>query len=774
MHLETAEIDRYGPLKGCRPDCEDGITVIAGPNESGKTLYLEGLLRLLEPNVKNHISPKPRVEGTPTGRLVLHDGSDHHSLGDGTVLSDISQIEPIHLHNLFVVRDSDLGLPEGQDYYTSLVEHLGDIHTSEINQIRSELVERGRLTNKRLNLANRENDTKDVRKNARSLASEIESYLDTMSEKGIRETNRERLQTKRKLATVEKELETQRVAEKIADYEYAAGQLRVYRETTDRIQQLKTFDRDTLGELQELDGDISRDEEEIEDLDEEIESKKEEAREYQDELSELREKRMELQQRESDVNSVEETLETYRDKTAADVGSDSKLAQRRAVTIAGIASAGIAATGGAIAGSMIAIMFGVLLLFVGAGGWYSHHQLAQRIKESEVRERELLQDARDAGFDVDEPEDIAPTIRGFRDELESVQKRIQRLKAELDTKEDRISELEDEYGETETQLEKHQDELESTLDDAGVDSIDEYESNIKERENEEDERSGAKRDLTREVGEPEADAPEEKIEYWEAELNKWKSSISDTDIEADQYDEEELKRLEERSTGLERRLDKLEKDLEEHRDTLGEFERRGDKLNAGPFVETEPTLQAYTAEGLRELAEELRSLVETIETDAEISRKAIGIFENIRDEEEQKMATLFDPDGPASKTLSYLTDGRYTAVDYDPDSKTLEVRTADGQTLNPYQLSRGTQDQLYFAARLSLAKQLLGGETGFLLLDDPFIAADQNRLRYGFETLTDLAEEGWQIVYLTAKQEVRNTMTSEFDVNIHEMNSLDY
>lgn len=774
MYLETAEIDRYGPLKGCHPDCDDGITVIAGPNESGKTLYLEGLLRLLEPDVKNHISPKPRVEGTPTGRLVLHDGSDHHSLGNGTVLSDISQIEPIHLHNLFVVRDSDLGLPEGQDYYTSLVEHLGDIHTSEINQIRSELVERGRLTNKRLNLANRENDTKEVKNNAESLAEEIESYLESMSEKGIRETNRERLQTKRELATVEKELETQRVAKEIADYEYAAEQLEVYRNATNRGRELQTFDRDTLEELRELDGDISRDEEEIADLDEEIESKRKEAQNDQEELSELRERHTELQQRESDVDGVEETLEIYRDKTAADVGSDSTLAQRRAVTIAGIGGAGIAAAGGAIAGSMIAIMFGVLLLLVGTGGWYSHRQLTQQVEESEVREQELLQDARDAGFDVDETEDVAPAIRGFRDELESVQEQIQRLEAELTTKEDRISELEDEYNETETHLEDQQDKLKSTLDDAGVDSIDEYESNVEEREDQENERSGAERDLTREVGEPEADAPEERIEYWEAELNEWKSSISDADIEADQYDEEELNRLEKRSIELEGRLDKLETELEEYGDKLEEFERRVNNLNAGPFVESEPTLQAYTAKGLRELAEKLRGLVETIERDAEISRKAIDIFENIRDEEEQKMATLFDPDGPASKTLSYLTDGRYTAVDYDPSSKTLEVKTTDGQTLYPHQLSRGTQDQLYFAARLSLAKQLLGGETGFLLLDDPFIAADQNRLQYGFETLTDLAEEGWQIVYLTAKQEVRNTMASQFNVNVHEMNSLDY
>jgi len=112
MRLTTAEIDRYGPLKGCRPACDDDVTIVAGPNESGKTLYLEGVLQLLEPAVAAHMNPGPRVNQSPTGRVIVEDGSDRHSVGDGTVLSDISRIDPNHLYNLFVIRDSDLALPD--------------------------------------------------------------------------------------------------------------------------------------------------------------------------------------------------------------------------------------------------------------------------------------------------------------------------------------------------------------------------------------------------------------------------------------------------------------------------------------------------------------------------------------------------------------------------------------------------------------------------------------------------------------------------------------
>jgi uncharacterized protein YhaN len=66
---------------------------------------------------------------------------------------------------------------------------------------------------------------------------------------------------------------------------------------------------------------------------------------------------------------------------------------------------------------------------------------------------------------------------------------------------------------------------------------------------------------------------------------------------------------------------------------------------------------------------------------------------------------------------------------------------------------------------VSLATQLLGTTPGFLLLDDPFLAADPDRLRQGFETLTDLAAEGWQILYFTAKREVSHTMVDEFELD---------
>lgn len=44
-------------------------------------------------------------------------------------------------------------------------------------------------------------------------------------------------------------------------------------------------------------------------------------------------------------------------------------------------------------------------------------------------------------------------------------------------------------------------------------------------------------------------------------------------------------------------------------------------------------------------------------------------------------------------------------------------------------------------------------------------SADPERLRQGFDTLQELADAGWQIVYLTAKQEVGETMVDAYELD---------
>jgi uncharacterized protein YhaN len=776
MRFETAEIDRYGPLKGCRPPCDDGITVVAGPNESGKTLYLEALLQLLEPDVAAQMDPGPRVEQSPVGRVVVDDGNDRHALGDGTRLSDVSRIEPGHLYNLFVVRDSDLALPDGSNYYASLVEHLGDIHTTEIEAIRERLVDEGRLTASRLDLANRQYDTKDVRNDAASLAEAIESYLETVEGRGIGDAVRERLRLRSELSTVEADLETQRTAGAVAAFEDASEQFETYADATEAIRALSAFDAESLERLRERDREISQVSDRIERLERRLEAKRDEVETYRERRAAARDRRGELEQREGDVDDVEAALDAYRDRASAreDGGFDARLRQRRYVAVAGLVGAGLAAGGGAIAGSVAAILLAVGLFTVALAAGLSHYRRSNRIVDSETLERELLQRARDAGFEVEAAAEVAPRVREYRDELERAGSRVAELEAKFDQAEQRVEALVDDLETATARTEELRDELTAALEADGADSLEAYESRVDEKAAHERRRSEAELVLARELGAPDAADPEAKLARWRSELAEWEADVGEAAVDADRYDEAALERLEARRAELDDRIEALEAELADYRERLAEFERRATELSPPPFVETAPSLAARTDEGLRELAGDLREVVESIERNAEVSEKAITLLDGIKADEQQKVATLFDPDGPASRLLSHLTDGRYAAVDYDPVDETLTVTTADGRRLATRRLSRGTRDQLYFAARLSLADQLLGGDPGFLLLDDPFLAADRTRLRNGFESLEGLADDGWQIVYLTAKPEVHEGMAASFDCTVHELEPLEH
>jgi hypothetical protein len=98
-------------------------------------------------------------------------------------------------------------------------------------------------------------------------------------------------------------------------------------------------------------------------------------------------------------------------------------------------------------------------------------------------------------------------------------------------------------------------------------------------------------------------------------------------------------------------------------------------------------------------------------------------------------------------------------------TKRYEKVTLDGDQLlvsDPYQtfplsdLSTGAQEQVLLALRLGCATRILGKESLFLLLDDAFQYADWDRRGWLLEKMVDLAKAGWQILYLTMDDHLRD------------------
>ena len=779
MRLETAAIDRYGVLAGCDPDCSNDLTVIAGPNESGKTLYLEGVLQLLDVEVREYLDPSPRVSEQPVGRVVIEHGSNRHVLGE-TTLSEISPIEPIHLTNLFVIRDSDLVLPEGPDYYTSLVEHLGDIHTTEIELLREELVEIGRLTATTLNVANRDYSTKTVRQDARKLVQEIETYLDRIDADAIRQQVRDRIRLTGELGRIEVELTRQHEAKELAQFEDASTEFDRYKRATERLEALEAFDQESLEELRRLAQRLDTTRNRIERIEKDLDLKESEIAAIRSRRAEVEDEVSRLKQREARIEQLETEVRSFRDRSKELHDSnrmESTARFRQRVVVAGFTGGGIAIAGGAIAGGtvgLVAMGLGLLCLAFAGGAWVSYRLLRRQVNSLELQQTELLNAGRDAGFEVDSVEEIPPMIRQYRDSLESAKERARTLDGRIDEAEKQVDSLRDERHGLSTDIDEITASLKRSLADANADSIDDYANQVEKANQYRDSQTQAAAVLARLLGPTDVEQPPDKAAIWKRRLSKRRSQLEATDVNPELFEQRELNRLAAERDRLSEKKAELEAELTTFRAQIKDFERRAAELTPPPHVDVDPTLEARSVDGLTDLKEQLELVIERIDENADISRKAIDILDSINEAEEQKVTRLFDSNGPASRILEDITSGRYHSVVYDAEKQRIEVERSDGVRLAVKKLSRGTRDQLYFAARLSLAERLLGGDPGFFIFDDPFLAADQTRLRKGFETLTELAERGWQILYLTAKTEVSETMASEFDCHVHRLDIIEY
>ena len=65
---------------------------------------------------------------------------------------------------------------------------------------------------------------------------------------------------------------------------------------------------------------------------------------------------------------------------------------------------------------------------------------------------------------------------------------------------------------------------------------------------------------------------------------------------------------------------------------------------------------------------------------------------------------------------------------------------------------------------IALGEKLLKGSKAFFIMDDPFIKSDKKRLQKQLGILQRISSLGWQILYFTAKDEVKDLL-NKFETN---------
>ena len=96
-----------------------------------------------------------------------------------------------------------------------------------------------------------------------------------------------------------------------------------------------------------------------------------------------------------------------------------------------------------------------------------------------------------------------------------------------------------------------------------------------------------------------------------------------------------------------------------------------------------------------------------------------------------------------------VTAGRYRRVQVDDQDLSLRVFAPErGDWVDVSELSQGTLDTVYLAARIGLVRLVTGDRRPPLVLDDPFVTLDDDRAKRALELLRDVSRD-FQVIYLT-------------------------
>lgn len=262
------------------------------------------------------------------------------------------------------------------------------------------------------------------------------------------------------------------------------------------------------------------------------------------------------------------------------------------------------------------------------------------------------------------------------------------------------------------------------------------------------------------------------LEKAQGELKKLRQSI-DFNVPVT-YNEAELGKAKEQRKSKKESLEKAEERLQKHQKTIQDFSTRAQRLQFTDEISNfELKYEINNLESLEELARWLDEYIEHIQKDAEVSKEALEIFEELESKEEAKSEELFKEDNPASIIFKNITSGMFDEVSYDSSAQEILVRRSHGKRLQKTsELSRSEWAQLYMAIRVALGEKLLKGERGFFIVEEPFIHADSERLLKELDMLKNYSERGWQTIYFTAKNEIREELPKHAGVEIIELERL--
>jgi len=754
---------RYGPLPNTGRISLHNFDLFWGKNEDGKTLTIDALVRLLLGRNVRDFERIDRVEENPEGYVIIEDDKGKEiKLPERGDLTKIADLTPSECRNIFVIRNSDLSIARESEFYTNVTDRLTGLRTEEISKIKEILREMGKITPTGMFRDIRDEKLKTRVENAKNLIEKIESLSRGVKEKRFDELEEESVKLGEKIERIEQKLKSLEDARKREKYEEGKKAMDNLKEALEKFKDLDIYNEKDEQLWGDSEKDIKRYGEEKEKLLAELKEKERELKEISEKLSEVEREFQVFDKRKRKIDDeVKPELKNYEMGVGEVKSKETKNKFYAVVAITSAILLSISILGLAI--NTLPIFYGLVAFFLISTAIFGGLRFTftqKRAHLNAVFERIKLTCSR-FELDAGNAKEIYSKIQKFEEEYDKKTSKSQEIKRRKENLEGEIKKLREERIPKE---EKKIKDAEKKINEVKVksreESLEEYTKKFE-----------LKQELKRKIGEQKSVLKshfgeknkelERNISYWDEEIRKleeYKDKAKDV-----KYSETHASEQESEKQKLEQELETLKESIKSIQKEMEKVERKANEI----LRLEEEYLYCKTSMDLEAVKDKLQEFVNESENNKDNVLNVIKIFEEIETEEKEKVSELFGKESSISRYFNEITDGLYEEAIFNQEIGKIEVKRKDGVILEAEKLSGGAYDQLYLSIRLALGEKLLKGKKGFFIMDDPFIKADPDRLQRQIEMLRKISELGWQVIYFSAKGEIKGILEEDIKTGVN-------
>lgn len=758
MKIKEFSIMRYGPLPNTGRISLHNFNLFFGRNEDGKTLTIDALVKLLLQRDIKDFERIDRVEESPEGYVIVEDDKGKEvKLPEKGNLTRVVDLTPSECRNIFIIRNSDLSIAREGEFYTTVTDRLTGLRTEELSKIKEILRENGKITPSGMFRDIKDEKLKTRIEEAENLIEEIDTRFEEIERETFDELEEEYVRYREEINGVRQQIESLEDARKREKYEKGKEALNKFKDALEKFKDLEIYSEDDEQLWRDCERDIQTYNGEKEKLLTELKRNEKEFKEISEKLSKKEVVFHVLDERKKKLDDeVKPELRNYERKRGGLALQEGKSKFFTSVGIISAVLLGLSLLGVLVSPSLLFYILAVLFsISTVISGIFKFQFVRDKAWLAEVFERIKLTTSK-FELGAENIEGILSNIQKFDEEYRKNADEIQAIKRRKEKLEDKIKELQ---GKTipskEKKIEDAQEKINEIRRKSGEESFQEYTQKLKLKQGY-GKSIGEQGGILRNIFEGKSKALEDNISFWNEEIgNLEKYTDKAKNIK---YNENITSELKDKEQSLKGELGKIE-------DTMSSFKKKMEDVerSANEISRLEEYLYCKTSVDLVAIKDKLEGFINENESNKDNVLGVMEIFEEIEKEEKEKVSELFDKDSSISRYFNEITSGLYEDVSFNQKIGKIEVKRKDGAILEAEKLSGGAYDQLYLSIRLALGEKLLKGKKGFFIMDDPFVKADPDRLQRQIEMLKRISEWGWQVIYFSAKGEIKDVLKENID-----------